>query len=126
MKIPSEISGSDRYIDSRDVEARIDWLEGLLCEEEYRQSNPDEQDELDALLAFREDAGSSEWHYGISFIREDEFEHYAFQLAEDIHGRAIGDAEWPFSCIDWKQAADDLRQDYSEVEFDGESYLYRG
>jgi hypothetical protein len=33
---------------------------------------------------------------------------------------------WPRNCIDWKEAAEQLQQDYSCVEFDGTTYWYRG
>ena len=33
-------------------------------------------------------------------------------------------AKWPYTCVDWERAADELRQDYSSTEFDGKTYLY--
>ena len=32
---------------------------------------------------------------------------------------------WPYSCIDWEQAAEELQQDYMSVEFDGVTYWMR-
>jgi len=46
------------------------------------------------------------------------------QLAEDI-GAIDKDLQWPVYCIDWEQAANELRVDYSEVDYDGETYYYR-
>ncbi len=57
-------------------------------------------------------------------IPEDEFEDYARELAEDI-GAISKDTQWPATCIDWEQAANELRHDYSEVEVNGVTYLYR-
>jgi len=49
-----------------------------------------------------------------TMIPEDEFEDYAQQLAEDIG--AIGkDNQWPLNCIDWEDASEELKNDYSEV-----------
>jgi hypothetical protein len=46
------------------------------------------------------------------------------QLAEDI-GAINGDATWPNNCIDWDQAAKELRMDYTAVDFDGITYWIR-
>ena len=59
-----------------------------------------------------------------SLIGADDFEDYARELAEDI-GAIDSDAGWPARCIDWKQAADELKADFNEVDFDGESWLIR-
>lgn len=85
----------------------------------------DNQDELDALNNLRDEFDHRSWRDGITLIPEDDFEDYARDLAEDIHGDAIRDAQWPFSCIDWGDAADSLRMDYSSVEYEGTTYLYR-
>ena len=59
-----------------------------------------------------------------TFIPDYEFEDYARELAEDIG--AIGkDGEWPTNCIDWEQASNELKIDYSEIEVDGTTYYYR-
>lgn len=31
---------------------------------------------------------------------------------------------WPYNCIDWEKAANELKQDYSTVDFEGETYYY--
>lgn len=62
--------------------------------------------------------------WGVTMIPEDEFEDYARELAEDL-GAIDSDAAWPASFIDWPRAAAALAQDYSEVEFDGTTYLCR-
>jgi hypothetical protein len=49
---------------------------------------------------------------------------YAEQLAEDI-GAINKNATWPNDCIDWEKAADQLKQDYTEVDFDGVAYWIR-
>ena len=126
MKTPESIDSHSSIIDSREVEARIDWLEDMLTDAEYKESNPDEVEELQALLDFRDEVGSSEWQHGMSLINEGYFDDYARELAEDIHGAAIRNAEWPFSCIDWEQAAHDLRMDYSSAEYDDTTFYYRG
>lgn len=63
-------------------------------------------------------------HQDVTLIRDDYFTTYAEQLAEDI-GAIDRNAQWPMSYIDWEAAANALRQDYSECELDGVTYLIR-
>jgi len=60
---------------------------------------------------------------GETLISEDDFEEHARELAEEI-GAIPDEIHWPFTCIDWKQAASDLQTDYSTVTFDGTDYYY--
>jgi hypothetical protein len=55
---------------------------------------------------------------------EDEFENYARELAESV-GAISDTASWPNNHIDWKAAAESLRQDYSWVVINDVEYLYR-
>lgn len=96
----------------------------------------DEVSELDALRELR-DAIGDEWSYGATLIPESEFADYAREFAEDIgifsvpvysiysQERQDISGQWLFTCIDWEQAADELRSDYSTVTFDGTDYLVR-
>lgn len=112
---PKEITNSEDLIDSRDVIARIRFLEGTEDE--------DERAELKALEALQEEAQgyAPDWKHGSTLIRDSYFETYAQELAEDI-GAISRNAQWPLGCIDWEKAADELKQDYTSVEFDGETY----
>jgi hypothetical protein len=80
--------------------------------------------ELDKLSRDLRDDLSDADRKGYHFIEEDSFESYARELAEDCEGRKAFD-NWPMTCIDWAEAADQLRPDYSEIEFEGVTYLYR-
>lgn len=117
-----EIAWNDT-LDSREIDERIEELESLT------DRTADEQRELDTLIAFRDEVCgySSEWFHGIAFIRDSYFKDYAQDLAEDISGAtALTDvlAEWPYTCIDWEQAARELRMDYTSAELDGVTYWY--
>lgn len=85
-----------------------------------------EGEELTALKALADEAEryADDWRYGVTLIRDSYFEEYAEELAEDI-GAIPADAAWPCTCIDWAQAARELKQDYTEVYFDGVSYWVR-
>jgi antirestriction protein len=111
-----EIS-TEQYLDSREIQDRIDYLEALDEPEDY------EREELEKLQTFKDEVSSSEWDYGITFIREEDFEDYARELAEDI-GAVGKDNQWPVYCIDWEWAARELQMDYGSAELDGVTYLF--
>ena len=127
-------------LDSRDLQERIEELETELdaltedleaAEEELdTYDGEDEEDlgelqeELDELLALKDISGA-EWRLGIAFIAEADFEEYAQELAADLYGEEIRNASWPFDCIDWEKAANALRQDYSSIDYQGTTYLFR-
>lgn len=129
-------NGAD-IIDSRDVIARIAELEserdGFAPDDidpgeaphTWESEHADDAEELAALLALQEDAeGYSDWRHGAGLIRDSYFTTYAKDLAEEI-GAIDKSAGWPARCIDWEEAADELKQDYTAVEFDGVTYWVR-
>ena len=120
-------------IDSRDVIARIEELSELEAAATAVEAAQEDRDAFDEALAdelrtlreFAEEASlSPDWGYGEALVHEDAFEDYARELAEDC-GMIASDLSWPNNCIDWDEAARQLRQDYFEVELDGETYLIR-
>lgn len=88
-------------------------------------SDEDERRELEQLHEFEKYASSQlpDWEYGETFIAESFFEQYAEQYAEDIG--AIGYSNWPSCHIDWSAAADDLKMDYTEIDFLGYTFWAR-
>jgi hypothetical protein len=115
-----EVHNTQSIIDSREVIARIEELEASGVEQ-----GTDEGDEYEALKDFAEEGESlSDWEYGEALIHEDYFEEYAEELAEDL-GLIDREAGWPVTYIDWERAADALKQDYTELNFDGEIYWGR-
>ena len=114
--------------DSRDIIARIERVESDL--DQARVDGNDTTDleaELKALEEFAEEASeyAPDWHYGERIIHEDYFTQYAQELSDEL---SLGDgamARWPFTHIDWEAAAQALKQDYNEVEFEGVTYYIR-
>ena len=130
MKDHSESLRGEDYLDSRDLIARADYLRSL---KEAHDADPDPSDredltddEAEELAAIDKlaESGIEDWQHGAQFIREDKFEDYARDFAEDI-GAIQKDAPWPCGHIDWTAAADELRQGYTSVDFLGEAYLVR-
>lgn len=115
---------ADDILDSRDIIARIEYLEGRLNDEDD-PLDVDEREELDALTDLAQDGESvPDWHYGEALIRDDHFEDYARELAQDI-GAIDRAASWPLSYIDWAAAADALKMDYADLTFMGYMYWAR-
>ena len=129
MRRGRSISNSEDVIDSRDVIARLEELrderDSAESPEAWAEENADDAEELKALEALAEEGeGCADWTHGAGLIRESYFEDYARELAEDIG--AIGrDMQWPLHCIDWEKAADELKMDYTTVDFDGVTYYVR-
>lgn len=85
----------------------------------------EEADELKVLKKLAADAEqySADWIHGETLIHEDYWVEYCEELCKDI-----GDMpkEIPsYIVIDWEATADNLKMDYSEVDFDGEAYYIR-
>lgn len=133
------ISNSDDVIDSREVIERIEELKAAWSEatgddyadyslsgDDLKAGLPDDEAvELVALRALAEEGeGVEDWQYGATLIRDSHFQDYARELAEDI-GAVPSEYTWPTSCIDWEQAARELRTDYTSVDFDGVTYWVR-
>ena len=143
------ISNADDIIDSRDVIARIAELEAeredlataahALDDDGFNIGTPDDADaletwdiengdELTALHALAAEGSDtiSDWQDSATLIRDSYFQTYAEELADDIciapPKNRDGSIAWPFTCIDWEQAARELQYDYSSVEFDGVTY----
>lgn len=117
----------DTTFDSRDIIERIDELENDNTNDdgEIVIADEEEAEEYLVLKSIQEEAdGYSDFEFGVQFIRDDYFEDYAQQFAEDI-GAIPQDAEWPASYIDWEAAASALQMDYTSIEIQGETYWYR-
>lgn len=85
----------------------------------------DEVEELAKLKSLQEQCeGYSDWKHGEMLIRDDYFETYAQNLAEEL-GYIKRDVHWPYTCIDWEKAANELQMDYTSVDFDGATYWIR-
>jgi hypothetical protein len=120
-------------IDSREIIEEIDSLEADFRSEyvdydtrltksyivpmsysEWLDSDEADQDSvqsLSELQAFAEEAAqySDDWEYGATLINDRYTAIYARDMAEEIHDTDF--SVWPFSTIDWAEAADQLFKD---------------
>jgi hypothetical protein len=122
----AEFSNGADILDSRQIIERIEYLESFVEDE---NSDPDDLDaarrELSILQRLAEEGRyADDWQYGVTMIRDSYFENYAQETAEDC-GMINREVRWPYTCIDWERAAQELQQDYSSVGFDGVTYWIR-
>lgn len=122
-----EITKYDDVIDSREITARIEELEDRKEEEEL---SPEEEEELEALLKLAEQCeGYGDWDGGEGLIRDSYFTDYIKELIEDCYSlpKEFNSGEWPWRHmkIDYEAAAEEAKQYYMEVDFDGVPYWMR-
>lgn len=125
----STISNSDDMIDSRDVIARIEELESSQVDDPGSWTLED-HDELMALRELASDGEDSpDWTHGETLIRESYFTDYIRDLINECYEmpKEFGSGSWPYRhmTIDYEAAAEEAKVDYSEVDFDGVTYLIR-
>jgi hypothetical protein len=107
-------------------EDMTDTFEDIRFEEEEIQSwKEDWLDEIESITDIEklEDEVGSEWKYGVTLIEEDDFEDFVEQDLEDCGYIPKDFPTWIE--IDWEATANNVRQDYSEVNFRGTTYLFR-
>jgi hypothetical protein len=123
----SEPTNSDDIIDSRQIIERIEELVSELDDiDENAEEYEEAAEELSVLKALAEegDDATSEWVHGETLIRDDYFEEYAKDMADDL-GLTEDTDRWPLNCIDWERAANELQADYTTISFDGVDYWVR-
>ena len=130
------ISNTDNTIDSRDVIARIEELEAERVAIESPDSvfietkrlieefdNSEEGQELIALKALAEQGEdyAPDWKYGAQLIHEDYFEEAMDELLEECGDIPRDLPSYLTITVDY----DALEQDYTELDFDGQTYYIR-
>lgn len=110
------MNNMDDAIDSRDIIARIEELEG--------DDTIDTDDaELRILTALADECAdySPDWKYGETLIRRSYFEQYMDEIVADCYTMPKDMPSWMSIKLDY----DALEQDYAIVDFDGVEYLIR-
>lgn len=139
-----EISNSEDVIDSRDVIARIEYLEGLRDDFQADNDLPDyagegnndnekwidweeseEAVELDILQSLADEAsGADDWQYGSALVRDSYFREYAEEFIDEVYDMK-GIPDIIRYNIDWDGVVSDMQQDYISADFDGVTYWVR-
>lgn len=88
--------------------------------QEFKENWDDEITTIDQIDVIENEIGS-EFEHGVTMIPEDDFEDYVEEFLKDT-GYISRDMPW-WIVIDWKETADHMKCDYSEVAYRGETYL---
>lgn len=85
----------------------------------------DDAKELFTLEALADEASdfAADWEHGETLIRESYFVEYCKELLDDC-GEIPRDLP-SYIVIDWDATAENIKADYAEVDFGGETYLIR-
>ena len=123
------ISNTDNTIDSRDVIARIEELEETLAGDyvldgaysvEATDTIKKELITLKVLAAQGEDK-IADWEHGAQLIHEDYFEKAMDEMVDDCYILPEDLPSWMTITYDY----DALKQDYTAIDFDGQTYYIR-
>lgn len=98
--------------DGIDYADTIDWNEAR--EEEYAKLKSF-IDEMEGYV--------SDWRYGAQLIADQYMDEHAKTLAEELCDAKLD--EWPYKFIDWEQAGEELKSDYTSGEWDGNTFWGR-
>ena len=112
--------------DSRDL---LDELKTLKKEKELNKKlNIDvidhEEERIKEIEELIEEVGEDNFEMGVAFIRENYWVQYCEDLAYDCG--YLDRQENPLHYhIDWQGWADAVEMDYSQIDFDGDTYYWR-
>ena len=114
-----------------EIVSDLEALDSITFDDVSDWAESDDAHELKALLALADEADCSpDWSYGETLIHEDYFTDYIEELINDCYelpkGFNSGDWPWRHMTLDYEAAADEAKQDYMEVTFDGQTYYIRG
>ena len=93
----------------------------------HEGSRDDAKEELLPFKELEEEAEgyAPDWHHGAALIRDSYFIEYCRELLSDIGDLPADLPGYIENNIDWDGVADDLKIDYTEVDFDGITYWIR-
>ena len=104
-------------IDSRDL---LEELETLDEEDSY------DKERIEMIDDLKEEVGKDNFEMGVTFIRENYWVQYCEDLAYDCGYMDRQDNNNPLHYhIDWQGWADAVEMDYSQIDFDGDTYYWR-
>lgn len=118
-------------IEDKEPGATPEWDDLVSAESALSDwENSLDAEELNALKLLASEADcASDWIHGAQFINEDYFEKYIMELINDCYSvpKEMASGEWPWRHLemDWSGAADEVKADYTTVEFNGTDFYVR-
>jgi len=121
--IVNRIAKIEAETDDEGAEDRAERLED--AREELADWDESNGDEYKALKDFCEEGSqyNSDWRRGVPCILESEFADHIKESASELVDVDLN--RWPFNCINWDDAAEEMKGDYTEIDFDGYAYYVR-
>lgn len=105
----------------------VEIFEDILFDEEeiesWREFWEGELQTIEEIDDLENEVSTSEWDYGLLLIPEKDFEEYVQVMITDCEYISEDFPSW--IKIDWETTTDNVKVDYSEVEFRGETYYHR-
>lgn len=122
-KDEAEIAEIENLVDS--LNSEIDDIESNITTIEFDIAEA--QDELDPIKSLAEgcEGYAADWNYGEALIRDSYFEEYCKELVSDIGDLPATLPGYIENNIDWSGVADDLRIDYTSIDFNSITYWIR-
>ena len=108
------------YLYLHELMKDLEELRDQEGDEETSGLDEAEEERLKALIELEETLGNGS---NVTLIPDGEFEDYAEQMAYDVG--LIEEHTTISSYIDWERWANDVKMDYTTIEFDGDDYLYQ-
>lgn len=107
-------------------EYETDDFDDILFEEEeiliWKEDWVDELEKIEEIDTLEREVGS-EFEYGVTLIPLEDFTDYVKEMLVDCGDLPSNIPS--YISIDWEDTADNIKVDYSEVEFQGTDYLFR-
>lgn len=111
---------------------RTETFEDIMFDEEEIQSwKADWQEELEEIAEIdrvEEEVNSyseEDFEFGVTLISEYDFKEYCEDFVRDCGYLSRDTPPLIENNIDWSGIAEDMRQDYTELEYQGRTYLFR-
>ena len=120
------VNSFNDYFDTEleDFEDLISYIDNSEDKDvqEWKEDNSDDFDHIEEIDYIEDNV--SEFSFGETLIPNDDFTEYCKDMAEDCYdlGNVPGFIK---DNINWDGVASDLSVDYSEIEYQGKTYLYR-
>lgn len=110
----------ENFEDVEDIGGYEDWDEG------FADTYADEIEHYENVEYFCEELSSiPDFNYGETVIKENYFSDYCKDFVQECGYIPNDLPSWIEDNINWEGVAEDLRQDYSEADFEGETFYFR-
>ena len=100
----------------------FDEIGTYLDDDDFKSYWEDEYQQIEAINEIEDEVGG-EFTYGCLLIEEKDFEDYVEVLLVDCGYISKDFPTWIE--IDWSATAENVKQDYSELEYKGDTYYFR-